>query len=106
MKLEKLFQALKGHVVGGKMLYHEYPGVLAWSGPGKWRVFATPDYEERGTIPVEASTEDGDSISGPELRYKAPLTPEQYLRLVRPYVETDPRQWGRSDNPAWAKVFG
>lgn len=105
MKNEKLFQALHGHVVGGKMLYHEYPGVLMWAGAGKWSVFATPDYDRRGRISIEASTEGGDSIGGPELRYKAPLTPEKYLQLVRPYLETDPRQWARADNPTRAEHY-
>lgn len=102
---QRLCEALHGYEIGGKLLYPEYPDLLMWAGAGKWRVFATPDYDRRGVISVEGSTEDGDSVSGPEVPYKHPLTAKQYLRLVRRYVETDPRQWGRLDNPTRAEHY-
>lgn len=89
---EEMYKYYKGWVFA-----YEYPGFFAYHQMGgNLSVLFTPDWNQRGKIPIQINNEDGEGIQVDEVPYEAPARngiPYEkaeawaVFRIVRPYLE-------------------
>jgi hypothetical protein len=69
-----------------------YPGFFSYTN-GRTRVFFTPDFDEKGDISIQVTTEDGEYLRGDNVRYEDPLTPTMLFRIVEPWLIREGGGW-------------
>lgn len=96
--LTKAFEEMYKYYKGWVFAY-EHPGVFAYHQMGgSLSVYFTPDWNQRGQVAIQVTSEDGDVLKAEDVPYSAPAKDgipysmaEAYVvfGIVRPYLEAN-----------------
>lgn len=89
----------------GWLFDYEYPGYFVFYSPDySLNVYFTPDFNTDGTVDVQIMNSDGEFLDGEEIAYQAPLTADQLMNIVKPFLDQN-RAIKRSNVTAAMKKF-